>query len=306
MPGPHFNSGCEVLGALTDVATSERYFGEAAFFPTRSGIRYRPRKRSLQVGAENHRDVCLATFAEAGLPLSTPFTTPNEVFHLRDLLNDSVQNFHLQQDELPWTAVAYALYNIAGESWTNRFGEKFGWDQLTEALLDAPFARGSCGGAHLFYALMIIRRLEPSLAAPVRARLDERLKTAIASACALQTADGSWPMDWWAQAAGEPAYSGQRVNESPFHRLLITGHLLECFTLAPAELQPPMGLYRRAARWLCHVLQADHASQDVHNICPRTHAICAVRNLLDTNENPVAFRLPGSVVVSDDGRPLLR
>ena len=153
MPGPHFTSGREVLAALTDRTASERYFGEPAFFQTRSGIRYRTLEVASANGAENHRDICLATFAEAGLPLSTEFTTPKETFHLRDLLRDSVQNFHLQQKELPWTAIAYSLYPSVGPRWTNRFGESFGWDDLTEALLAAPLERGSCGGTHLLYAL---------------------------------------------------------------------------------------------------------------------------------------------------------
>ncbi|HEY7424958.1 MAG TPA: hypothetical protein VH682_12075 [Gemmataceae bacterium] len=84
MPGPHFTNGREVLAALTDLAASERYFGEPVFFPTRSGIRYRTLEVASAQGAENHRDVCLATFAEAGLPLSTEFTTPKETFHLRE------------------------------------------------------------------------------------------------------------------------------------------------------------------------------------------------------------------------------
>jgi hypothetical protein len=287
MPGPHFTSGREVLAALTDLSASERYFGEPAFFQTRSGIRYRTLDVASANGAENHRDICLATFAEAGLPLSTEFTTPKETFHLRDLLRDSVQNFHLQQKELPWTAIAYALYPSVGSRWTNRFGESFGWDDLTEALLAAPLERGSCGGTHLLYALTIIRRVEETdrlLSTSVRAKLDERLKALIASACVRQAADGHWPMDWWADMVSKPGVPKQRVDESLFDRLLITGHLLECLTLSPPEFQPPVEMYRRAARWLCRALQDDRMDSKV-SICPRTHAICAVRSLVETNRN---------------------
>jgi hypothetical protein len=287
MPGPHFTSGRDVLAALTDLATSERYFGEPAFFPTRGGIRYRPVVIASGNGAENHRDVCLATFAEAGLPLSAEFTTPKETFHLRDLLRDSVENFHLQQKELPWTAIAYALYRHPGSRWTNKFGETFGWDDLTEKLLAAPFERGSCGGTHLLYALTVIRRVEGpdrSLSAAIRTRLDERLKAVIGFASARQAADGHWSADWWTEASSKPAGDNRKINDSTFTWQLITGHLLECLTLAPPELQPPADVYRRAARWLCRVLPDDRIDNKV-SICPRTHAVCAVRNLVEENRN---------------------
>ncbi|HTU94144.1 MAG TPA: hypothetical protein VMF69_28960 [Gemmataceae bacterium] len=303
IPGPHFTNGREVLAALTDLASSERYFGEPAFFQTRSGIRYRTLDVATASGAENHRDVCLATFAEAGLPLSTEFTTPKETFHLRDLLRDSVQNFHLQQKELPWTAIAYALYPSVGSRWTNRFGESFGWDELTEALLTAPFERNSCGGTHLLYALMLIRRTDRPLSTSVRAKLEERLKAAITSAIARQAADGHWPADWWADAPSKPVGDNRKIDDSNFTRLLITGHLLECLTFAPPGLQTPPEVYRRAARWLCRVLPDDRIDSKV-SICPRTHAVCAVRNLVEANRNEVANRLPGPENVAGDVRLL--
>jgi hypothetical protein len=295
IPGPHFSSGREVFAALTDLTASERYFGEPAFFQTRSGIRYRTIEVASAMGAENHRDVCLATFAEAGLPLSTEFTTSKEIFHLSDLLRDSVQNFHLRQKELSWTAIAYALYPSVGSRWTNRFGELFSWDDLTEALLTAPLERGTCGGTHLLYALMAIRRREatdPVLSPPVRARLDERLKALIASVCARQAADGHWPLDWWADAEKKTAEPKTRANDSPFIRLLIAGHLLEALTHAPPEFQPPADVYRGAARWLCRALQNDRMDSETA-ICPRTHAICAVRNLVEANRSQAAHRSPG-------------
>jgi hypothetical protein len=287
MPGPHFLCGHDVLAALTDLDVSVKRFGEPVFFPTRSGIRFRALENASAMGAENHRDICLATFAEAGLPLSTEFTTPTEKFHLVDLLGDSVQNFHLRQDELPWTAVAYALYSSPGPRWTNRFGETFEWDELTEALLAAPFRRSSCCGTHLLYALTIIRRVEGMgrpLSLSVRARVDEWLKVAIASACARQAADGYWLADWWADAASHPADPNRRVDDSTSTRLLITGHLLECFTLAPPEFQPPADVYRRAARWVCRVLDDDRIASE-ESYCPRTHAVCAVRNLVESERN---------------------
>lgn len=295
---PRFTSGRQILRALTNHEQAEVFFGQPIFFQTRSGIRYSDPSIQTITNGENHRDICLGTFAEAGLPLSTEFATPQATFSLRDLLRDSVENFHLQQEELSWTAVAFALYLESGVRWTNRFNETFDWDELTKALLATPLARGSCGGTHVFYALIVIRRVDatdPLLSAPVRAQLDERLKALIAAAGARQAADGHWPVAGWAESPSTRPDPNGRVNDAPFVRLLITGHLLECLTLAPPGLEPPEDVFRRAARWLCHALD-DKQTLTGTEICPRTHALCAVRALVDGN------RMPGALGAGTAGR----
>jgi hypothetical protein len=273
------------MGALTDVRNSERNFGEAAFFPTRSGIRFRTVEVATAMGVENHRDVCLATFAEAGIPLSAEFTTPTQTFHLRDLLRDSIQNFHLQQQELVWTVIAYALYAMPGSSWTNRFGETTGWEQLVDALLATPFQTSSCGGTHLLYSMLVVRRVENErcISPSLRSRLEHRIREAIRCASARQDPDGFWSMNWWGDSADELAEIARRVDDSLFARLLITGHLLECLTLAPPELQPQSESYKRASSWLMRVLNDERIVKQ-QNYCPVVHAICAVRNLCEKDQ----------------------
>src|SRR5262249_33876457 len=150
-------------------------FGESAFFPTRTGIRYRSLAMSAQLtGLENHRDVCLATFAELDLPLTTEFKYDGSAYSLRDLLRDSLANFHLQQEELAWTAIAYTAYLGPKQSWKNRFGEHFTWSDLAESLIKTKVQRTACCGTHLLYAAVLIRRLDelsPALAGSTRAKL---------------------------------------------------------------------------------------------------------------------------------------
>jgi len=279
-----FDSGRAVVGVLTDLKLSEAYFGEPIFFRTRSGIRYRDLGIQKTRTGENHRDICLGSFAELGLPLTTPITGLDESFSLHDLLRDSVENFDIKQEELPWTAVAYALYLAPQTTWTNRYGESFDFNALANTLMDAPFHEASCGGAHLLYALTILRRVNSSttcLSELVRQTLDKYLLEKARDAVLSQQNQGYWSLDWHATAKKESA-APDRVSprDSLTARLVATGHLLEWLELLPVELQPSSDVYRRAARWLCAMLGSESQITASDRFCPSIHAICAVRTLI--------------------------
>lgn len=112
---------------------------------TRTGIRSNPLCVALG-GTEKHRDQLLASVAEVGLPLSLPVQIDGETFALRELLRDSIANFHLQQEEIPWTAIAYTLYLPPQRAWVNKLGERTTFDELAEAVIAVPPHKSSCGG----------------------------------------------------------------------------------------------------------------------------------------------------------------
>jgi hypothetical protein len=149
---------------LTHQAHAEKFFGESLLFQTRNGVRYRlPSSGSpANEEGESHRDLFLATFAELGLPLSTPLNIATGSFTLRDLLRDSVANFDLQQQEIVWTAVAYCLYLPPQNRWQNRDEMWFTFDDLANELLHRPLREGTCGGAHLLFAMTFLARVDSS------------------------------------------------------------------------------------------------------------------------------------------------
>jgi len=279
---PRFSSGREIVNALTNQKSSETYFGEPIFFQTRSGIRYRDATNQKSFKGENHRDICLATFAELGLPLSTPIKTVDATFNLRDLLRDSVENFDLKQRELTWTAVGFAIYLSPQRAWTNRYGESFTFDDLAKVLIQANLEEASCGGAHLVYAMTILWRVDASdacLSEPVRDALTRCLRERITAIVESQSKAGYWTLAW--HTPGMEKSDAQRSSpHAPDSRLLATGHLLEWLELLPAELQPPQDVYRRAARWLCGALQERLLVVSAVDFCPWIHAVCAVRTLV--------------------------
>ncbi len=280
---PRFASGREVIGALTDQKLSESFFGETIFFQTRNGIRYRDPTIQKIANGENHRDICLAAFAELGLPLSTPLTTEDGSFTLRDLLRDSVGNFDIKQRELAWTASAYALYLPPRRGWTNRYKESFTFDDVANALMQTPLYKVSGGGAHVLDAITILLRadsLAACLSEPVREALTQHLQYQAMVAVKSQTKEGYWTSDWHAEGDAELSKPSRRIPDALQTRLLATGHLLEWLELLPGELQPSPEVYCRAARWIAKNLEDTRHVARVGDFCPRTHAACAVRKLI--------------------------
>jgi hypothetical protein len=270
-----FGSGRDVLTALTDATLSKKYFAGPIFIQTRSGIRYQEDRRNPT--GENHRDLCLATFADIGLPLTTPVSSPEESFTLFELLRDSVENFDIKQRELPWTATAYALYRLPKEGWTNRYGERFDFNDLATRLMQTPLDEGSCGGAHLLSAVTVLLRVNavaPCLTTTIRDAVTESMRQKMRTMIESQNKDGCWDLDW---------YSGSTnpIGATLEGRLLATGHLLEFLEVLPLELQPPREVFRRAARWLCAILGTNGWRTDLGGYCPPVHAVCSVRKLID-------------------------
>src|SRR5207248_548404 len=151
----------------------------ASIVQTRTGARYLD---GTSAGAlrENHRDVFLATFAEAGVPLSTLLNTNlRSSVSLADVLRDSQANFDLAQPEIEWSAIAYALYSPNQAGWRDRDGNVFTFDQLARELLRRDLAKSSCSGAHLLLAMTYLVRVNDDakcLSSDTREQLGTRLR----------------------------------------------------------------------------------------------------------------------------------
>jgi len=280
-----------ILGIFLHAELGEKYFGQKPLVRTRHGVRFRTNDLTGGItgrSEEIHRDQCLACFAELGIPLSEPITLGDDAFVLRDVLRDSVANFHLQQKEIAWTAIAYSLYLPPQRQWVNRYGERYSFDDLAEEFLRRPFHRASCGGTHLLYAMTVLLRadsVEPCLSEGTRESISRWLSQRLHAAIESQSADGHWTIPEWDTAvyridsAGDEPASQVDDRRRPA-RLLITGHLLEWMQLLPVEQQPPEHVYRRAVDWLVASLKAMSESDRDSKICPCTHAVCAIRNVV--------------------------
>lgn len=145
---------------------------------------------------EAHRDQLLAVLGEIGIPLDAPVTTDRGPKPLRGLLDDSVANFSLDQGEIEWTALAYALYLPPQRQWTDKFGTAFQFDQLARELMRRELGeQRACSGTHLLYSLAVLCRVdesEPVLSQDTRRELRRYLAAMSDRAAASQRIDGSW------------------------------------------------------------------------------------------------------------------
>ncbi len=278
-----FPSGSSLLAPLLDAQAAREVFGEAALVSVRAGARFQSRLPMNTPGwREFHRDQNLSAFAELGLPRSTKLTIDNKAFSIADVLRDSVSNFHLKQEEIEWTALAYALYLPPVAAWANRYGEQYSFDDLAHELLNRPMVGSACGGTHLLYSLTMIARADqiiPILSADVRNSVRQRLRVCVRLAVVSQKHDGSWPGDWFLDSDFSNRYRGPSPVSTPQHQLAVTGHLAEWMLYLPADLLAPDTTLEQACSWLfTHLKQLQHDDRE-SQFCPCTHAICVLRRL---------------------------
>ena len=95
----------------------------------------------------------------------------------------------------------------------------------------------------------------PLLSPETRARILDHLRGVTASFVRHQHADGFWNGEWPIRtpASSEP---GDQPEDSINTRLIVTGHVLEWWALAPPELHPPHPVLTAAGQWLVRTVEA--------------------------------------------------
>lgn len=268
----------ELLTPLLDQQQSIAIYGAPAFVRTRYGIRFRPQwlVTADAQAAESHRDQCLALFGMLGISLDTRIQAEGSHLQVRDLLDDSLASFTLEQQELAWTAIAYALFLPGNRSWSNRFQESFRFDDLVDKLLNRPLDSPdvSCGGLHIVQALAIIWYVHTGhrsmLSRRIERQLQEYLHDFTRKAVRTQADQGYWEIDWFKKEHLKP-------NETFDNRIIATSHMIEVLSLLPSEFTVPDEVFSRAGLWLKHCLLEARPEQIEENFCPCIHSAIFLR-----------------------------
>ncbi len=227
----------------------------------------------VRVGADDasasHVDHTLATLAEIGLPLSTPLRTPLRETTARELLEHSLRHFSLNQAEVEWSALAYVLFLPPASRWVTSEGQEMSFDRLADRLMRERLPEGVCSANHRLYGLAAFLRVDDQMAAggegPIledasRQRIVGFLRQATDAFVRHQHAGGFWNFAWPAAtpATLEPTErEGDRLGD----RIIVTGHALEWWALAPEEVQPPRPVAVAAARWLIDTIDGLEPAQ---------------------------------------------
>ncbi len=201
----------------------------------------------------SHVDHTLACLAEIGTPLDFPVITPRGESTVGHALDLSLRQFSLNQEEYEWSALVFLHYLGDVKAWTSTEGQRITWDRIAERLMRQRLVQGVCFGQHRLYTLAALLRVDdasPLLTVEMRQKVIFHLRMATDSLVKSQHADGWWAGDW----PGVERDGPNQAVDGPFgpkaDRLLMTGHALEWWAYAPAEVLPPDDVLERATRWL--------------------------------------------------------
>jgi hypothetical protein len=207
-----------------------------------------------------------------GLSLDELIKLDSESCSLRDLLSESIANFTFEQEEMSWTAIAYAHYVAPAESWRDRFGRATTFSALLSHLMALKLESQSCAGFHVVHAILEIVRADDKhgvLTPPSRIAGRKYLNEVLSSLYRNQEADGSWNFEW-----DRPIRVPLNSTPTMLNRLVATGHALEVFhRLARVPNTRPIV---NSTRWVMNTLPKIDFKADRVPPCPLTHALRGV------------------------------
>ena len=250
---PECLSGVELREMLLDHRRFRGAWGTEApalLVADAAGVAVRTREGDATA---SHVDHTLASLAEAGTPLDYPVITPQGEMRLQAVLERSLAQFSLNQHEYEWSALAYALYLPDAKRWYSTEGQEITFDRLAQRIMRQRFAQGVCSGNHRLHTLIMFLRVDDQvqiLSPGMRQRVIEHLQDATARFVASQHAEGFWESDWPGNEIDGSAASSDAPPDRLAERILVTGHILESWALAPPEIQPSREVAIRAGQWL--------------------------------------------------------
>ncbi|MDP7018837.1 MAG: hypothetical protein QGG36_23755 [Pirellulaceae bacterium] len=265
---PNCLSGSEMRAILTDAGEFQKVWGDDVQ-PLLSrgphGVRVFVRGGD---STSSHVDHTLAGLAEIGTPTTFVMNVAGRRMTLGQMLNESLDRFRLNQREYEWSALAYALF-LPTDSWVTAEGQTISFDDIVQRITRQPYGEGVCFGNHRLHTLAMILRIdeqESILSTAARQSVVAHLNEATARLVASQEADGFWDQGWTGKQ--RPAASGGERQS----RILATGHAMEWWAFAPAEVHPPREVLIRAGQWLARTIGEMSDEEIRSNYTYLTHA----------------------------------
>jgi len=274
---PQFASGADLRELLTDSREFAELYGSQerpALFDTPFGVCCRVKEG---ISTTSHTDHTLACLAEVGTPLSFPvFTTRPTTY--RAMVEQALHDFNLSQIEYEWSAKTFALFLPPATRWQSAEGQTLSFDLLADRIMREELPRGVCYGTHRLYGLVAYLRLDDKLhilSPGMRERIGQFLKDANMRLVANQHTGGFWNGDWpFAPPAGsEPTPA---VGDELHARIIVTGHVLEYWAMAPKKLQPPRKVVVASANWIVRTIETLPDKELRKNFSFLSHAVRAL------------------------------
>ncbi len=252
---PKLLSGEEMRRLLVDYEQFTAKYGTEKpplLMDQEPGVRVRVQEGTT---TSSHVDHTLATLAEVGTPLTFPIRTPARQTTFGEILRQSLRDFSLNQIEYEWSGLSYVLFLPPNKSWVTSEGQQVSFDLLAKRIMRQDMPQGVCYGNHRLFTLAIFLRVDqldpatPILSPECRQEILEYLDGITALLVRHQHPDGFWNVDWPFEAA-DSSEPSDREGDSLERRILVTGHALEWWAMAPRELHPPRPVLVAAGQWL--------------------------------------------------------
>jgi hypothetical protein len=272
---PAFASGTDLRALLTDTRRFAELYGPdqpSALYDTAYGVCCRVKEG---IASTSHTDHTLACLAEVGTPLSFPVFTPERQTTYRAMIEQSLHDFDLSQIEYEWSSKTFALFLPPTTRWQSAQGQTLSFDLLADRIMRERLPRGVCYGMHRLYGLMAYLRLDaqtPILSPGMRDRIVRFLKDANRRLAANQHADGFWNGDW-PYAPPASSIPTKSPGDQLHFRIVVTGHALEYWALAPQELQPKRAVVVAAANWIVRTIDTISEDELRANFSFLSHAV---------------------------------
>lgn len=281
---PAIPTGRQMRDYILDDAVYRQFAGEIAppiFYRDAHGIAVRSFDDAVahRNTSSYHADDLLATLAETGTPLSTPLHLRDGKATVGELLNDSLQRFHLDRFEYEWAMIAYARYVFPQRQFRNQWGERVSVDQLVDEAIGPSLELGPCNGLHRLEALAVLYRADeqqPVLRNRTKLKMLNHMRRVSDLLVSSQSPEGFWTRQWpqGEAANGDPTKANR--SDGMYDKILVTGHHLEWLALAPEEVQPPRENVVRAGQWLTRTLLEMDEADLIEAYGPYTHAARAL------------------------------
>ncbi len=275
---PEFASGSQLRAVLTDTRSFAKLYGPnepPALYDTPFGVCCRVKQG---IATTSHTDHTLACLAEVGTPLSYPIVTATRQTTFRALLEQAVHDFYPNQDEYEWSTKTFSLYVPPTTRWPSAEGQMLSFDLLASRIMREPLPQGVCYAMHRLYGLAAYLRLDeqiPILSPPMRDQVIEFLRDANRRLVANQHPDGFWNGDWPFAPPASVEPTGKRGDQFAF-RIIVTGHALEYWGIAPQYLLPKRATLAGAAAWIVRTVDSVSDDELRKNYSFLSHAVRAL------------------------------
>jgi hypothetical protein len=271
---PQFASSDQLRGLLTDHRQFAALYGAhqpPLLIHEGDGIRFRLQEGLATCSHPDHTSACLA---EVGTRLSFPIVGPESTTTFRAAVEQAMRDLRLKQVEYEWSVKMCALFLPPTRRWQTTDGQQMSFDRLADRMMWELLPRGVCWANHRLYGLAALLQIDqqvPILSPTTRQRIYLFLLDATDRLVLTQHTDGFWN-DQWSFAKPETSEPTERDGDQLGDRILVTGHTLEWWAIAPQELHPPRRALVAAAQWLVRTLDTMSDDQVQQNYAFLSHA----------------------------------